>query len=189
MSNRRVRLVYMTEKLLKAKLLSQKPVWFEPLIKNPPLADYTPQTDPGQIVLPEDPFVKEVYKRHPKLKLEAYDPSTFEVYPARKLAYRIMELIDMGVPKKRATEIADAEFWNVRREQNRAYDEARFKARLEGKEAPPPRKMIRRIQELEEFHLKEGLRKLKLQREAAEAAKAQPVADVEDDYEDDDDDD
>ena len=34
-------------------------------------------------------------------------PSTFDVYPARKLAFRIMDLIDMGVSKKRATEIAD----------------------------------------------------------------------------------
>lgn len=184
-----MRLVYITEKLLKAKLLSKKPVWFEPLVKNPPLAEYTPQKDPVEIVLPEDPYVKEVYKRHPELKYEAYDPSTFEIYPARKLAHRIMELIDMGVSKKRATEIADGEFWNVRRKQNRAYDEARFKAISEGREAPPPRKMYRRIQELEEFHLKEGLRKLKLQKEAAEAAMAQPVTRVADDYDDDDDDD
>lgn len=66
---------------------------------------------------------------------------------------------------------------------------ARYQAISEGREAPPARKMYRRIQELEEFHLKEGLRKLKLQREAAEAAKAQPADQAEDDYEDDDDDD
>lgn len=82
-----------------------------------------------------------------------------------------------------------AEFWNVRREENRAYDLARFQAISEGREAPPARKMYRRIQELEEFHLKQGLRKLKLQKEAEEAAKAQPVAELDDDYEDDDDDD
>lgn len=189
MSNRRVRLVYITEKLLKAKLLTEKPVWFEPLVKNPPPAPYTPPTDPVQIVLPEDPYVKEVYKRHPELLLEAYDASSFERYPARKLAHRIMELIDMGIPKQRATEIADAEFWNMRREQNYAYDMARYEALCEGREAPPPRKMIRRIQEREEFHMKEGLRKLKLQREAMEAAKAQPAGDIEDDYVDSDDDD
>ncbi|KAI5059964.1 hypothetical protein GOP47_0024384 [Adiantum capillus-veneris] len=145
--------------------------------------------DPGQIVLPEDPFVKEVYKRHPELLYEAYDPSTFEKYPARKLAHRIMELIDMGIPKERATEIADGEFWNVRREQNLEYDAARAEAIAEGKKAPPPRKMIRRIQEREAFHLKEGLRKQKLQREAMEAARILAAQRVEEDYEDTDDDD
>ncbi|MCO5607519.1 hypothetical protein L7F22_061716 [Adiantum nelumboides] len=156
---------------------------------NPPLAPYSPPTDPGQIVLPEDPFVKEVYKRHPELLYEAYDPSTFEKYPARKLAHRIMELIDMGIPKERATEIADGEFWNMRREQNYAYDAARYEAIAEGREAPPPRKMIRRIQEQEMFHMKEGLRKLKLQREAMEAARLRAMEPVEEDYEDSDDDD
>jgi hypothetical protein len=33
MSNRRVRLVYMTQKLMEAKMLTKKPVWFEPLVK------------------------------------------------------------------------------------------------------------------------------------------------------------
>ena len=82
-----------------------------------------------------------------------------------------------------------AEFWNVRREENRAYDEARAKAIAEGREAPPPRKMYRRIQEQEQFHLKEGLRKLKLQKEAADAAMAHPLQPAVEDYEDDDDDD
>ncbi|KAH7443328.1 hypothetical protein KP509_02G029500 [Ceratopteris richardii] len=188
MSNRRVRLVYITEKLLKAKVLDSPPVWFEPLVKNPPLAPYFPPKDPGEIVLPEDPYVREVYKRHPDLLLEAYDASSFEKYPARKLAHRIMELIDMGIPKERATQIADGEFWNTRREQNYIYDMGRRRAIMEGREAPPPRKMIRRMQEREEFHLKEGLRKLKLEREAAEAAKAQPLQPVEDEFDDDDDD-
>ena len=43
------------------------------IYRHPPLADFTPQKDPVEIVLPEDPFVKEVYKRHPELKYEAYE--------------------------------------------------------------------------------------------------------------------
>lgn len=167
-------------------MLSKKPVWFEPLIKNPPLADYTPPKDPGVIVFPEDPYMSEVYKRRPEIKYEAFDPSTFESSAARKLAHRVMELVDLGIPKNRAFDIADAEYWNIKRVQNRAYDEARLQAIREGREPPPPRKMYRRVQELERKYLKEGLKKLKLQKEAAEAAMQVSMAPRFEDMEDED---
>ena len=65
---------------------------------------------PPELRYAEDDIVKAYYRRHPEACLEPVDLGSFKPSTARRFAYRQLELMESGLPRKQAKEQAEREF-------------------------------------------------------------------------------
>ena len=87
---------------------------------------------------PEDDIIKAYYKRHPEACLEPINLGSFEPSTARRFAYRQLELMENGIPRRQAKEQTEKEFL--------------AEASLKGEEG-----IIETIQREEENHLQQAM--------------------------------
>uniref|UniRef100_A0A2P2MUU0 Small ribosomal subunit protein mS23 n=1 Tax=Rhizophora mucronata TaxID=61149 RepID=A0A2P2MUU0_RHIMU len=126
-----------TRKLVKG-LAKAEPVWLKAMERVPPAT--FPRTDGKikQISLPEDPYIKKFFKKHPESKYEdAIKISAFDPPPARIFGLRVLELKEQAVTEDEAMALADMEYRTEKKEKKKAYARLKQIARFQGKRAPP----------------------------------------------------
>lgn len=146
-----------TRKLMKGGIIA-RPRWFDAVMRVPPEPKKTRCKKAPKIVLPEDRLVESYYARHPEAKFIAFELNSFDPPPARKFAWRQLELMDQGYPRDVARDMVEVEVAEAEKAAEEAFRADRRRAIMEGREPPAPKKSkIEEIQEEEWEYLSQGL--------------------------------
>uniref|UniRef100_A0A6N2NDY1 Small ribosomal subunit protein mS23 n=1 Tax=Salix viminalis TaxID=40686 RepID=A0A6N2NDY1_SALVM len=169
-----------TRKLVKG-LAKSEPAWLKAMEHAPPAVFPQSSGKVEKISLPEDPYIKKFFSKHPDSKHEdAILISSFEPPPARVFGWRVLELKEQGVGEEQAMAVADMEYRTETKAKKKAYARLKQIARLQGK-TPPPNpypSVIKEIQAEEDLYLRERYTNPKIiaiaeKMKAEEAAKEQ----------------
>ncbi|CAN0864854.1 hypothetical protein LINGRAHAP2_LOCUS9057 [Linum grandiflorum] len=126
-----------TRRLVKG-MAKAEPVWLKAMEKAPPATFPLSNGKTQKITLPEDPYIKKFFQKHPVLQPE--DPirmSTTNPPPARVFASRVLELKEHGVREEEAINVADREYRTERKARKEAYTRLKDIAKVLGKNPPP----------------------------------------------------
>ncbi|KAJ8773910.1 hypothetical protein K2173_009341 [Erythroxylum novogranatense] len=137
MSYMRGDLLTRTRKLVKG-LAKSEPIWLKAMEQAPPAT--FPRTDGKikRISLPEDPYIKKFFHKHPESKYhDAIKISAFDPPPARMFGLRVLELKEQGVSEEEAIAVADSEYRLEKKAKKKAYARLKEIARVQGKRPPP----------------------------------------------------
>lgn len=137
MSFMRGDLLTRTRKLVKG-LAKAEPAWLKAMEQAPPAT--FPRTDGKvkKISLPEDPHVNTFFKLHPNsIYDDAIKISGFEAPPARVFGLRMLELMEQGVGREEALDVANMEYLAEKKAKKKAYTRLKQIARAQGKRPPP----------------------------------------------------
>ncbi|KAF5744085.1 hypothetical protein HS088_TW08G00678 [Tripterygium wilfordii] len=119
-------------------LAKAEPAWLKAMEQAPPATFPRVDGKIKKISLPEDPYIKKFFKRHPDSKHEdAIKICSFEPPPARLFGLRVLDLKEQGVNEEEAMAIADMEYRAEKRAKKKAYTRLKQIARLQGKRPPP----------------------------------------------------
>ncbi|KAB5538505.1 hypothetical protein DKX38_016038 [Salix brachista] len=191
-----------TRKLVKG-LAKSEPAWLKAMEHAPPAVFPQSSGKVEKISLPEDPYIKKFFSKHPDSKHEdailysslllfiycmprifassfGIPISSFEPPPARVFGWRVLELKEQGVGEEEAMAVADMEYRTETKAKKKAYARLKQIARLQGK-TPPPNpypSVIKEIQAEEDLYLRERYTNPKIiaiaeKMKAEEAAKEQ----------------
>ncbi|KAJ7541733.1 hypothetical protein O6H91_10G073800 [Diphasiastrum complanatum] len=100
MSLMRGDLMTKTMKAVKSKIID-KPAWFDAVLSVPPQMVRPRGIRAKKIKLPEDPYVESYYARHPDADCIPFELNSFDPPPARKFAWRQMEIMKKMKTKNR----------------------------------------------------------------------------------------
>lgn len=146
-----------TRKLVKG-LAKSEPAWLKAMEHAPPAAFPKSSGKVEKISLPEDPYIKKFFSKHPDSKHEdAILISSFDPPPARIFGWRVLELKEQGVGEEEAMAVADMEYRTETKAKKKAYARLKQIARLQGT-TPPPNpypSVIKEIQAEEDVYLRE----------------------------------
>jgi len=81
--------------------------------------------------------VESYYARHPEAKFIPFEINSFDPPPARKFAWRQLELMEQGYFRDQACDIVEAEFEAAEKAELEALKAERRRAIWEGREPPP----------------------------------------------------
>ncbi|KAL9265397.1 hypothetical protein AKJ16_DCAP17221 [Drosera capensis] len=126
-----------TRRLVKS-LAKPEPLWLKAMEESPPVTFPRSDGKLKPITLPEDPYIKKFYSKHPDSHYQ--DPikfNSFKPVPARILAWRVLELKEQGVKEEDAISIADVEYKADKATKKKAYARLKQIARQLGKKPPP----------------------------------------------------
>ncbi|KAH9572700.1 hypothetical protein CY35_02G165700 [Sphagnum magellanicum] len=123
-------------KLMKGGIMA-RPRWLDAVIRVPPQPKKTRCHRAPNIKLPEDRLVESYYARHPEAKFIPFEINSFDPPPARKFAWRQLELMEQGYFRDQACDIVEAEFEAAEKAELEALKAERRRAIWEGREPPP----------------------------------------------------
>ncbi|CAN1813878.1 hypothetical protein LINPERHAP1_LOCUS26988 [Linum perenne] len=126
-----------TRRLVKG-MAKAEPVWLKAMEQAPPATFPLSNGKIQKVILPEDPYIKKFFEKHPALPFE--DPvrmSTTNPPPARVFASRVLELKQQGLGDKEAITAADMEYRTERKARMEAYTRLKEIAKILGKKPPP----------------------------------------------------
>ncbi|CAN1778208.1 hypothetical protein LINPERHAP1_LOCUS14320 [Linum perenne] len=125
-----------TRRLVKG-MAKAEPVWLKAMEQAPPATFPLSNGKIQKITLPEDPYIKKFFEKHPALQRE--DPvrvSSIDPPPARVFASRVLELKEQGVRNEQAIAAADMEYRTERKARMEAYARLKEIAKVLGKKPP-----------------------------------------------------
>ncbi|GAB2299147.1 hypothetical protein Dimus_033219 [Dionaea muscipula] len=137
MSHMRGDLLTKTRKLVKS-LAKPEPLWLKAMEEAPPVTFPRSDGKLKPITLPEDPYIKKFYSKHPDSHYQ--DPikfNSFKPVPARTFAWRVLELKEQGAEEEVAIAVADLEYRAEKKAKKLAYARLKQIARQQGKKPPP----------------------------------------------------
>eukprot|EP00897_Mesotaenium_endlicherianum_P005379 jgi/Mesen1/486/ME001024S10717 len=138
--------------------IRERPVWMTALEKIPPEPKQKRCKKAPKIRMPEDPLVESYYARHPEAKMIPFKVRSYEPPPARRFAWRQLELMEQGIDKRKAMLMVEEEFAAEEEQKEELRRAERRKALREGRKPPPLRRsIVEDIQEAEEEVMKLSL--------------------------------
>ncbi|CAN0897359.1 hypothetical protein LINGRAHAP2_LOCUS19086 [Linum grandiflorum] len=126
-----------TRRLVKG-MAKPEPVWLKAMEQAPPATFPLSNAKIQKITLPEDPYIKKFFQKHPALQPEPpVRMSSISPPPARVFASRVLELKTHGVGGEDVITAADREYRTERKARKEAYARLKETARALGKNPPP----------------------------------------------------
>jgi len=126
-----------TKKLVKG-FAKAEPVWLKAMEHAPPATFRCADGKVKRISLPEDPYIKKFFQKHPDSKHEdAIKICGFEPPAARVFGLRVLDLKEQGVNEEEAMAVADMEYRAEKKTKKAAYKRMKQIARLQGRKPPP----------------------------------------------------